>query len=434
MSRQSLCFILFCLLTGVLFLRPAELIPSLAGSPVYEVIILCNLIVAAPNLLEQVQAQSLKVSPSTVCVLGLWVAVGASHLTSSLGGVFTSLEAFMKVVLTFLLVIAVLDTPRRLRFYLWWLLLLIVASTVLALLQYHEVINLPTLAVLYETQYEGDEVGQLARLSGAGIFANPNDLSRILVMGITIAIYLFDGGAPLLLRPLWLCAILLLTYALVLTHSRGGLLGLVAGLAVYFYCRFGWRKTLLLGCAGLPILAVVFGGRQTDISTSTGTGHHRIELWGMGLEALRASPLLGLGMNTYPDVAEGYVAHNSYVHSYVELGLFGGTMFIGAFLSAGCICYRAAKAMKAPDPLLLRVRPCLLAILCGYAVGMLSSSRCYAIPTYLLLGLVVTHNRLARADVTLPSFWVTPRSVIRLVIISFAFLLLLQSYVIIKLR
>jgi hypothetical protein len=40
-----------------------------------------------------------------------------------------------------------------------------------------------------------------------------------------------------------------------------------------------------------------------------------------------------------------------------------------------------------------------MALVAGYAVGMLSSSRTYAVPTYLLVGLVAAYLNLARAYV-----------------------------------
>ena len=41
--------------------------------------------------------------------------------------------------------------------------------------------------------------------------------------------------------------------------------------------RFGWKKTALIGSIGLPLLLIVFAGRQTEISTSTGTAQTRVD-------------------------------------------------------------------------------------------------------------------------------------------------------------
>ena len=52
---------------------------------------------------------------------------------------------FARVVLYYLLFVAVVDTPARLRAMLVWLLAFIAAMTALALCQYHGVIDIPTL-------------------------------------------------------------------------------------------------------------------------------------------------------------------------------------------------------------------------------------------------------------------------------------------------
>ena len=48
---------------------------------------------------------------------------------------------------------------------------------------------------------------------------------------------------------------------------------------------------------GLPMLLLVFGGRQTEISTSTGTAQTRVELWREWLTTWRENMLFGKGMS-----------------------------------------------------------------------------------------------------------------------------------------
>jgi O-antigen ligase len=92
----------------------------------------------------------------------------------------------------------------------------------------------------------------------------------------------------------------------------------------------------------------------------------------------------------------GLVAHNSYVHGFVELGLFGGTLFSGAFCLALWGLYRSSavpkKTVRAVE--LERLRPYLTACLVGYMAGMFSLSRNYITPTFLVLGLVTCYMRL----------------------------------------
>jgi hypothetical protein len=84
----------------------------------------------------------------------------------------------------------------------------------------------------------------------------------------------------------------------------------------------------------------------------------------------------------------GLVAHNSYVQAFAELGLFGGIAFIGAFLVplldlGRLIAYDRRNSSRRPDSWI----GCVLAIIVGYAVGLLSLTRNTEVSTYVILGL-----------------------------------------------
>jgi putative inorganic carbon (hco3(-)) transporter len=195
-------------------------------------------------------------------------------------------------------------------------------------------------------------------------------------------------------RLVWLVKIGVFTFALAMTHSRGGFLGLLVGLACLLLVRFGIRKTIGLSLIVMPSILLAVGGRLTQISTSTGTAHKRIEIWSDYFVEWRQSPLYGLGMNNYANV--GSAAHNSFMQSYVDLGLSGGTFFLGAFFLSILLPYRMVwQGNGLPEGELRRFQPYLIGIIAGYMMGMLSSSINYIVPTYTLLGLAAAHARLA---------------------------------------
>src|SRR5437588_11123200 len=101
------------------------------------------------------------------------------------------------------------------------------------------------------------------------------------------------------------------------------------------------------------------------------------------------SLLTGIGAHEYANEI-GLVAHNSYIHAYVELGLFGGTLFLATWVWAA----RWSRAVR-PGPAMARVRPFTAAMLAAYAAGIFTLSRCYIEPTYLVLGVVSSYCRLA---------------------------------------
>ena len=159
-----------------------------------------------------------------------------------------------------------------------------------------------------------------------------------------------------------------------------------AGVGALFHSRYGRTRTLLLGAVIVPLLLVV-GGRQTKFSTSEGTGQQRVKIWMEGFVALQSSPVFGIGMDQYKEEV-GIVAHNSFVHSYVELGLVGGTCFFALFyLPCRSLGAESRDQATGLDPELMRLRSFMFAILVATVVGMLSSSRSYSVPTYLIVGL-----------------------------------------------
>jgi hypothetical protein len=398
-----MAYFLFLLVNAALFLRPTELIPQLEDKPLYEMFIVPCLVIALPRVVSQLTPQSLYENPITACVVGLMGALVISAVLSpnseeALPFCFT----FAKVVCYYLLLVAVVDTPGKLRGFLYYLGGLVFTLAVLALLQYHGAIDIPALASQEERQWEfvdektGERGEVLVRLQAAGIYNNPNDLSRILLVGIFIGLYGWGDRQLAVLRPAWIVLLGVLAYAFALTHSRGGFLGLLAGVLAVLWGRFGAQKTIALAVMVLPFLILGFSGRQTSIQVSEGTGLLRIKLWSDAFEVLRDNPLFGVGL----DMSSAWQpnTHNSFVQVYRGLGLIGGTLFIGAFYLAILLPFRVGMWSTAlPEGELRRFRPYLLAILAGYVIGMFSSSRNAVAPTYMLVGLTTVYMQFACA-------------------------------------
>src|SRR5262249_3880125 len=156
-------------------------------------------------------------------------------------------------------------------------------------------------------------------------------------------------------------------YTLALTHSRGGFLAMLACVLAIFSARFGWRKAIPMAAVILPLMVVLFAGRQTDITTSSGTGQQRIQLWAMSLAVFRRFPLFGLGAKMLPDEI-GHESHNSYVSCYGELGFLGGTLFLGMYAFAFWGLRRLGPYQEQiRDAELRRMPPYLFGIAAGYA-------------------------------------------------------------------
>jgi putative inorganic carbon (HCO3(-)) transporter len=337
-------------------------------------------------------------------VLGLLAATAVSQLAR--GRVDEALEfvpEFTKVVIYYLLLVAVVNTPARLRMFLGFLVLFIAVVAVLGLLQYHEVINVEALRPVEQREYDPNtgEVVSYPRLCSAGIFNDPNDLCLALTLGIICCLYHATTSESYPIAALWLAPVGLFGYAMILTKSRGGLLGLIAAAAAYLVAKFGWRKALPFILVGPPLAVLLMGSRQVSADMDAhDTAYERVMLWAEGFAVLTRSPLwmlTGIGAGEYASENEGgRVAHNSFVQAYVELGLFGGTLFLVAFFLAARMLYRLCQPLRTPLPRRLAVfPPFLLAAVVGYCGGMYSLSRNYIVPTYLCLGLAASYLAMA---------------------------------------
>lgn len=438
-------FFLFLLVNATLFVRPMEIIAELEGVKFYEFFILGSLVLSLPEILSFFAARPLRDQPITLSIFGLFCVNLLPHLTSP-GELARQFEYFAKVLVYYVLAVSVLNTPTRMRIFLGWLLICFICLTTLTVLQYHEVIDLsppkPERNKLTEftTDAETGKVIAFGRLMGTGSFADPNEFCAILAVAVPLCCWALSGRHALL-KPLWLGLLVLSLYGIALTKSRGGFLGLLAGLGAMCYARFGLKKTIILGCSGLPVLLLAFGGRQTEISASAGTGQTRVQLWSEWLTRFREAPLTGgglrmdseedrtLGKTSAADLG-GHLAHNSYLQAFADWGCLGGALFLGAFCFAiwGVGRYGAGEALIL-HPQLRRLQPYLFGAIAAYAVGILSLSMTERVPTYFMLALGCVFPLMTRSVPPLAPPRFTPRVIGCLVLLSAGFLVFVYVFV-----
>jgi len=403
-----MAFFLFILVNAALFIRPAEIVPALLGWEIYFYLIVFCFVIATPEVIRYLTAQSLDTQPVTLCVFGLLLAIPLPFvIAGEMAEAWRTSFLFAKVCVYYLLFVSLITTPFRLRTLLLCILGFCAGITVLVVLRYHDIVQLATVQALNDTmQGQYGSTITFKRLQGTGIFQDPNELCVLLAAMLPLALYFLLASRDLFMRILGAGALPLFAYAVFLTGSRGGFLAFAGGLGVLGFMRFGWKRTLLFSLVGAPLLFFAFGGRQTQISTSEGTGLSRVELWRDWLMTFRENPIIGKGMsmpkeedvkNRRPDQELKHLAHNSYLQSFADLGFFGGVLFVGAFFVAVWMLYRFnAKDSVIVNADLRALQPYLVASLCAYALGMMSLSICYVIPTYLMLALSVSYTQMAR--------------------------------------
>jgi putative inorganic carbon (hco3(-)) transporter len=396
-------FALFLVLTTVLFVRPTDIITGLEGLPIYEVMILACLAASLPAVLNRLRWQSLSRQPVDLLVTALLPAILLADLSH--GDVWHAHHdggEFLKVLIFYFLLVSLLDTRARMMLYLRTLFVLIFAIALLSVLAYRGIVEIKALNPIAQGMGFNDygELLQVPRLLGPGIFHDPNDFSLILVTAMVIGIQLLAEPHQRWARVWRLPMIALIGYAFFLTRSRGGFLSLIgAGFALLMY-RYGWRRALWISVALLPVLLLLFGGRQTNIDLENGddTAQGRIHLWRDSLVLFHRSPLFGIGPGQLAE-ANGLVAHNSYVQAFGELGMVGGILFIGALYVPFSDLARLGGLIHKPIGLKRDAwTGCLLAILVGYVIGMYSLTRVYEVSTYAIIGLIVAFTGLLAAQ------------------------------------
>ena len=173
-----------------------------------------------------------------------------------------------KIALYFLLLVGLVDSVAWLRQIMALTVIFIAITALLAVLNYHDIYTLPALTVLDRGLAIDSQTGEMEsvlQLQATGIFSDPNDFSVILAVAILGAIYFIVEAKDWLRRMPWLAITPLLVYAFALTRSRGGFLGLMAGVAALMVARMGWKRAMKIGIFVFPVLLVAFAGRQTNI-------------------------------------------------------------------------------------------------------------------------------------------------------------------------
>ncbi len=445
-ERNRLGFCLFLAVTAALFVRPAEVFEPLLGAEIYLYLILACLAVSFPAVLPWLSPAAIEKQPITVCVVGMLPAIVLSLLANAyFAAAWKEACDYGKVLIYYFLLLALVDSPARLRIFLSWLALCIGGMALLSILDYHGIRSLPKTSTStgMEEAYQPQNVDDgpvVRRMVGTGLFNDPNDLCVLLVVGVMLALYRLADVRSGVRRVLWLVPLALFAYGFSLTQSRGGMLALLVGLGVTVRLRYGWGRALLLGGLAFPVLGAFLGARQMDVSTSADTATTRIQLWSDGLTMFRGAPLFGIGIWHSGD-KQAHVAHNGYLTAFSELGLLGGTLFLGATFLATWSLYRltwppprvpglpAPPPRKLLDPELRAMHPFLAGALAAYAAGMVSLSLTYVAVTYALFGLAAVFVPLAvtHPPRTLPRF--DGPMVVRLGLVAAGFLLATQVFV-----
>ena len=333
-------------------------------------------------------------------IMAIFGSALMSHVAHTFFGMFhETFEKFGKIVLLYFLIVNIVDTRRKLKIFVALLVLLTAFLAVHGVLQSARGYGIGGQLPMVENG--------VVRVKAYGIFDDPNDLALTLVVSMPFLL-MWIMNAPFVVRVMSGGLLILCSYALYLTNSRGGMMALIVMAFVYFYKRFGKVLSVVLG--SLLVLGILaFGPSRIKTVEDDPSGSGRRAVWSQGLQMLKHFPVtttFGVGWGRFGEFSgEGKTAHNSFLLAASEMGLVGLFFYLGAFYLPLRDLHRLTLAEPSDeldeeefrtfrsDRALARA---MIASLVGFAAAAFFLSRTYNQIPYVLIAIAAVLARLAK--------------------------------------
>ena len=339
-------------------------------------------------------------SPQAYLMLGLTAAVPISLVANGqVGSALPSLREFLVSGAVFYLVFIAVDTVGKMRV----LAFAVVISAIYLLSQSLYGWNRNGLESQYVLQQhiynaQGDVIGAFPRLQSVGFLQNPNDFAQYLLVAASLITVAWLPGRWWRNLAVVTLPMAYLLYGILVTHSRGGLIGLA--ILVFFLLEKKFGKIISFVLAG-SLLRLLFwagaaGPRSISISPSDPATAGRLDVWRTGIAMFRASPVFGVGFQLFGVHNPSLTAHNSLLLCLAELGIFGSLFWLGlivfSIVDLNRIVGNDTVLAQAPD---------LVGCANGVRIALFTFvgtawflSRTYVMTLYLLIGMAAAARRL----------------------------------------
>lgn len=242
--------------------------------------------------------------------------------------------------------------------------------------------------------------------------AGNTEIGLALNMILPMIIFLRRDVTQVWLRHFLLAMFGFTVIAILLTHSRGALLGLIAVLACLFLKSRAKFVFILLVCVSIPVALTTLPenwfGKMETISTyeEDTSAMGRIEAWEMATQLALDRPLLGAGFRCFtPEMYEYYFpgafrkgvdAHSIFFQVLAEHGFGGFAVYVGLILST-LLSLRQMVRKSRNDPALhwiYNYSQMLEISLVGYIVSGAFLSRSYFDLFYHIIAIVICMKKL----------------------------------------
>jgi probable O-glycosylation ligase (exosortase A-associated) len=292
-----------------------------------------------------------------------WTLLGAL-LAPNQDVAWNRAEELTKVVLPFLVGITTIDSVHKLKQLAW----VILISQGYVALEF----NLSYLAGF----------NRLQELGFGGMDNNSNAIALDTCVGL--GFFLGLATRDLRLKALAFGAAAAIGHAVLLSFSRGGMVGLIVIAVVAFllipkrpghYAAFAVAVLLGLRLAG-PQVAERFGTSFAKAEDRDDSSQSRLELWSACLKVMIEKPVLGLGPDHWPLMSaeygftKGKEAHSLWMQTGAEQGFPGvGSLLAFYVFCAGRLWSLTRERTPVPDPWVHDSARMVIASLTGFLVS-----------------------------------------------------------------
>ncbi|MFY1825425.1 spore coat polysaccharide polymerase ExoJ [Myxococcus fulvus] len=255
----------------------------------------------------------------------------------------------------------------------------------------------------------GEDLVEGFRARWVGVYADPNHMAMNLVLVVPLAVaFVARKGSAWVWRIACLVAAVLAVVAIVLSHSRGGFIGLSVAMGMWAFREKRRIQAIVVGSlfvVGLVVFAPdSFWARNETVAAfhEDASAMGRVYAWQVASRMSLDKPLLGVGAGSFryawaeyapPEATRAYVAHNIFLDVIGELGWLGLAFFLvfAGGASGGAFAASTSRTMG-------WMARALSAAVAGYLVCDLFSGYILSAHCYVLFGLAAAAHRIARAE------------------------------------
>jgi O-antigen ligase len=251
------------------------------------------------------------------CTLWLWSILSALQAPDQ-GRAWYFVESIFKILVPFLVGLSLIDSVKKLKQLIW---VMVLSQSYVAL--YFNQYYLQGYNLLKENGFAGAEEGTV---------------SIGMVSALGLAIYLILESDTWWQKAVAFFASGCLVHTVLISFSRGGMLGLITiGAATLLMVPKSPKNLAVLAVGGLIALSLAgkevmqrFETSFADQSQRDYSAQNRLDLWGHCLDAMIRNPVLGLGPWQFPLAARDYYGvgraaegHSLWLQMGAELGVPG---------------------------------------------------------------------------------------------------------------